>query len=85
MAILRLDEMRKMEEKDLNSKITELRIELAKEKANIRIGASVSSPGRLKQIKKTIARVETLKKEKLLKAKNQEISKSAPKADKEGK
>jgi len=81
MAILRTDEIRKLEEKDLNAKVTELKIELAKERANIRIGASVSSPGRLSEIKKTIARIETIKKEKILKPKKQEI-KSAPKAEK---
>ena len=84
MAILRVEEIRKLEEKDLNSKVTELKLELAKERANIRIGASVSSPGRLGEIKKTIARIETIKKEKLLKPKKQELIKSAKKAEKKG-
>jgi large subunit ribosomal protein L29 len=63
MAILRPKEIRKASEKDLNKKLDELRLELAKERANIAIGASVTSPGRLNEIKKTIARVLTIKNE----------------------
>ena len=83
MAILRSNEIRKMEEKDLLAKLGELKIEMAKEKANIRIGASVSSPGRLGGIKKTIARVETIKREKLLKLKNQKVTKASVKKPEE--
>lgn len=83
MAILRSDEIRKMEEKDLSAKLGELKIELAKEKANIRIGASVTSPGRMKGIKKTIARVETIKREKLLKLKSQKETKASAKKPEE--
>ena len=64
MAILRIKELREMNEKDLDKKLNELKLELAKEKANINIGASVTSPGRIKEIKRTIARIETIKKEK---------------------
>lgn len=64
MAILRTKELREMNEKDLDKKLNELKLELAKEKANINIGASVISPGRIKEIKRTIARIETIKREK---------------------
>jgi large subunit ribosomal protein L29 len=64
MAILRSKDIRKLSEKELEKKMDELRLELAKEKANISIGASVTSPGRLKEIRKTIARIQTIKKEK---------------------
>lgn len=66
MAILRTKEIREMNEKDLDKKLNELKLELAKEKANINIGASVTSPGRIKEIKRTIARIETIKREKQL-------------------
>ena len=59
MSILRLKEIRKLDRKGLNEKLNELHLELAKERANIAIGASVTYPGRLKEIRKTIARVET--------------------------
>jgi large subunit ribosomal protein L29 len=64
MAILRSKDIRKLSEKELEKKLDELRLEIAKEKANISIGASVTSPGRIKEIRKTIARILSVKKEK---------------------
>ncbi len=57
MAILKPKEIRKQTAKDLDKRLNELQLELAKEKANINIGASVSSPGWLKEIRKSIARI----------------------------
>ena len=65
MAILRKKEIRKMDEKDINKKVGELKLELAKERANIKIGANVISPGRISEIRKTIARANTIKREKI--------------------
>ena len=59
MAILRRKEMRKLEKKDLEARVTEFQLELAKERANIEIGASVTSPGRNRELRKTIARIKT--------------------------
>ena len=64
MAILRKKEIRKMDEKETAKQLKELNLELSKEKANIHIGATVTSPGRLKEIRKTIARIKTIKNEK---------------------
>ncbi len=64
MAILRMKELRKMDEKELEKQTKELNLELSKEKANVHIGASVTSPGRLKEIRRTIARIKTIKSEK---------------------
>ncbi len=61
MAILRMKDLRKMDEKELDKNLSELRMELSKEKANVHIGASVTSPGRLKEIRRTIARIKTVK------------------------
>jgi len=63
MAILKPKEIRKLTAKDLDKRLNELQLELAKERANINIGASVTSPGRLKEIRKTIARIKTIRKE----------------------
>ena len=63
MAILKKSEIRKLNGKGIEKKIQELRLELAKERANINIGASATSPGRIKEIRKTIARAETLRRE----------------------
>ena len=63
MAILKKKDIRKLNEKDINKKLSELQLELAKERANINIGASASSPGRIREIRKTIARIKTIRKE----------------------
>ncbi len=65
MAIMRKKELRKMETKDIDKKVGELRLEMAKERANIKIGANVTSPGRIKEIRRTIARANTIKREKI--------------------
>ena len=64
MAILRAKDIRKMEEKDIEKHLKDLYLELSKERANIHIGATVTSPGRVKEIRKTIARIKTIKNEK---------------------
>ena len=64
MAILKPKEIRKLAPKELQKRLNELQLELAKERASINIGASVTSPGRIKEIRKTIARIKTLEREK---------------------
>jgi large subunit ribosomal protein L29 len=64
MAILRSKDIRKMDDKELEKQIRDLNLELAKERANIHIGASVTSPGRIKEVRRTIARIKTIKNEK---------------------
>jgi large subunit ribosomal protein L29 len=64
MAVLKTREARKMGNDELEKKAQELRLEVAKEKANIAIGAPVSSPGKMRDMKRTIARILTIKKEK---------------------
>ena len=63
MAILKTRKARKQDKSELDKKVRELRLEVAKEKANIAIGAPVSSPGRMREMKKTIARILTIKRE----------------------
>jgi large subunit ribosomal protein L29 len=58
-----------MNEQDLGEKLKELRLELFKEKASSEVGASVKSPGRIREIRKTIARIITIKHEKKQKGK----------------
>jgi len=59
MAILKKKELKKANRKELEDKLNELQLELAKEKGNINIGATVTSPGKIKEIKKTIAQIKT--------------------------
>jgi large subunit ribosomal protein L29 len=65
MAILKLRDARKLDNAELDKKLNELRLGVAKEKANIAIGAPVSSPGKMREMKRTIARILTIKKEKV--------------------
>ncbi len=60
MAILKSKKIREMSEKDINEKLKELRLELSKEMASSEIGGSVKNPGRINEIKKTIARIKTI-------------------------
>ena len=64
MAIIRLKDMRKMDDKQIKKQLNELNLELAKERANIHIGATVTSPGRVREIRRTIARIKTIENEK---------------------
>jgi len=63
MAIVRKKDMRKFDEKELEKRLSDMRLELAKQKASIKIGASVSSPGRTRELRKSMARGLTIKNE----------------------
>jgi large subunit ribosomal protein L29 len=70
MAIMRKKDIRKLEEKELERKLNEMRLELAKQRASVKIGASVTSPGRVRELRKTVARGLTIKNERRIKEKN---------------
>lgn len=63
MAILRPKDIRALSEKEREKRLSELKLEIAKERANISIGATTTSPGKIREIRKTIARIETIKRE----------------------
>ena len=63
LAILHIKEIRKMNEEELNKKLSDLKIELMKVNAQIAQGTVPEKPGRINEIKKTIARILTIKKE----------------------
>lgn len=52
-------QLREMNDNDLRKRLNELRLELAKERSQIAIGGSPSNPGRVREIKKDIARILT--------------------------
>jgi large subunit ribosomal protein L29 len=60
MPILRMDEIRDMDTEERQERIQELRTELIKIKTMIRAGGSVENPGRVKALRKTIARILTV-------------------------
>ncbi len=59
MAILKSEDMDDMSREDLIDKMEEMKLELAKERAQIKIGGVPENPGKMKEMKKTIARIKT--------------------------
>ena len=70
MSILKSKKIAEMSEKDLTEKKRELQLELSKEMALSEVGGSVKTPGRIKEIKKTIARILTVQSKGNVKNKN---------------
>ena len=52
-----------MKPEELNKKLSELRLDLAKELGNVKMGRPIKNPGRIKELKKTIARLLTIQRE----------------------
>ncbi len=63
MAIIRLSEMRKMKPEDQESKLIELRMELARLRATQAMGGTPENPSRIKVLRKTVARLITIQHE----------------------
>ncbi len=61
---MKIKDLRKMKPEDLNKKLKELRLELMKELANVKMGRPIKNPGKIRSIKKTIARILTVLREK---------------------
>jgi large subunit ribosomal protein L29 len=59
MSILKYKEIEKMKKEELINKVKELRMELAKERSSAAVGGTVKNPGRLREIRRTIARIKT--------------------------
>jgi large subunit ribosomal protein L29 len=60
VAILTADEIRDMDKADLKERMTDLQKELVQEKGQIEVGGFTDNPGRIKEMKKTIARIKTV-------------------------
>lgn len=61
---MKAKELRSLTKKDLETKLDELKKELVKSNAQIATGTVPKSPGQIKQMKKTIAKILTILKEK---------------------
>jgi len=59
MAIIRKKEMVAMVTEELKKRLAELRLELAKAKSQIIVGGAAANAGRIKEQRKTIARILT--------------------------
>lgn len=64
MAIFRRDEIRDMDVEEIDEKIAELKQELLKINTTIASGGAPDNPGKIKAIRRTIARMKTIKAQK---------------------
>ncbi len=64
MAILRNKELKELKENQVDNKLKELRKELIKIRSQIALGGLPENPGRTKELRRTIARIITFKKNK---------------------
>lgn len=60
MAILKTSEIRDMGKDELQEKMNDLKKELVEEKGQIETGGFADNPGRLKEMRRTIARIKTV-------------------------
>lgn len=61
---MKAKELRSMSDKELEEKLDEISKELMKLNGQIATGTTPKSPGQVKELKKALAKIKTLKKEK---------------------
>ena len=79
---MKIQEIRKMKPEDLDKKLSELRLELSKELGNVKMGRAVKNPGKIKQLRKSIAQILTVKSELKAKRPEKKVKKPAKKLTK---
>ncbi len=60
MAIIRIKEIRGMKPEDRLKRMGEFRLELAKLKGSSAVGAAIKEPGKVKELRKAVARMLTI-------------------------
>ncbi len=60
MSIFRIDEIRKMSERERKEELERLRMDLMRERGIIATGGAPENPGRVREIRRTIARIKTV-------------------------
>ncbi|MEM2739495.1 MAG: 50S ribosomal protein L29 [Candidatus Bathyarchaeia archaeon] len=63
MAILRVKDIRAMSSVERKQKLLELQNELMKMKAAVKSGGAVENPGRIRELRRAIARILTVERE----------------------
>ncbi|MHC1635914.1 MAG: 50S ribosomal protein L29 [Candidatus Methanospirareceae archaeon] len=63
MSILRMEEIRKMSGKERNEELDSLVKDLMREYGMIATGGSLDNPGKVREIRRTIARIKTAQRE----------------------
>ncbi|HLC39768.1 MAG TPA: 50S ribosomal protein L29 [archaeon] len=61
MAILKVKQIREMKPDDMAKKLFELKLELAKEHGSVKMGRPVKNPGKIRELRRAIARLNTIK------------------------
>ena len=67
---MKINEIRSLDNENLSKKLDELRKELIKLNVQVSSGTTPKSPGQVKEIKKTIAKIKTVMRDKKLKEAN---------------
>ena len=60
MAIFKIDEIREMDSSELKTQMSDLQKELVQERGQIEVGGFSDNPGRIGEMRKTIARMKTV-------------------------
>jgi large subunit ribosomal protein L29 len=63
MSIFRIEEIRKMSEKERKEELESLMTDLMRERGIIATGGAPESPGRVGELRRTIARIKTVEEE----------------------
>ena len=63
MVIIRISEIREMEHEEQELRLRELQVELSKLRAMVQAGGALENPSRVKELRKTIARIKTVQNE----------------------
>ena len=63
MAILRAEEIREMNDEEIQNELEELQSELLTETSVQAAGGAPDNPGRIRELKRTIARIKTIQTE----------------------
>jgi ribosomal protein L29 len=66
---LKIQEVRKIKPEELGKKISEMRMELAKELGGVKMGRATKNPAKIGKLRKDIARLLTFQKESISAAK----------------
>jgi large subunit ribosomal protein L29 len=65
MAIFKIEELRSMSPEEITTQLHNLESELIRERGLVSAGGAPEKPGRIKEIRKTIARIMTVQRERV--------------------
>jgi large subunit ribosomal protein L29 len=63
MAIFRMEELRNMSDEEISEELRKLVSELVRERGLVTAGGAPEKPGRIRDLRRTIARIETVQRE----------------------